>query len=242
MSIQTAALDGLLAGRGQHVPKVLISHWQGCGPAMRPRMLDALLSRTEWLEPLLLRIESGAIPAGQISAAAQQKLLHHPQSSISERAEKLFNPIESDRRKVVESYKAVELLNGDSRRGELLFKQNCAACHQFAAHPQVGPDLGALANKPVAILVEAILDPNRAVEARYMNYNVLTEDGREVSGIIVAETPSSITLRSSTGEETILRKNIKEMSISGLSLMPEGFERILSAQDLADVIAFITRR
>ena len=69
----------------------------------------------------------------------------------------------------------------------------------------------------------------------------VTQSGREISGIITAETPNSITLRGANGmEEVILRTDLKELTSSGLSLMPEGFEKIFKPQDLADLIAYIT--
>ena len=57
--------------------------------------------------------------------------------------------------------------------------------------------------------------------------------------MLVAETANSITLRSANGEETILRADLAQLTSSGLSLMPEGFEKIFTPQDLADLIAFV---
>src|SRR5262249_9520473 len=83
-------------------------------------------------------------------------------------------------------------------------------------------------------------DPNQAVEARYVNYSAVTKSGREISGIVAAETPSSVTLRSAGGvEETVLRTDLSDFSSSALSLMPEGFEKILNPQEVADLIAYL---
>jgi putative heme-binding domain-containing protein len=102
----------------------------------------------------------------------------------------------------------------------------------------VGPDLGALAGKDVSTLLVAILDPNRAVEARYVNYTALTRDDREWSGIINSESGNSITLRAPGGrEETLLRSELKGLTSSGLSLMPEGLEKLLTPQDMADLLS-----
>src|SRR5438105_4529001 len=88
---------------------------------------------------------------------------------------------------------------------------------------------------PNACALIAILDPNQAVEARYVNYAALTKSDREISGVITAETPTSITIRSPGGnEEVILRSDLKELTSSGLSLMPEGFEKALAPQQMAD--------
>ena len=73
-----------------------------------------------------------------------------------------------------------------------------------------------------------------------MNYTAVTKSGRELSGIIAAETPNSITLRNTGGaDEVILRSDLKELTSSKLSLMPEGLETILKPQDMTDLIAYI---
>jgi len=242
VAIQQAAVDSLLHLREPGVSEVLIRSWNGSSPTVRPILLQALLSRRIWIESLLAALESGTIATTHINIAEKQKLMKHGQAAIRERAIKLFAATSSDRQKIVKSYEAALGLQGDQGRGAILFQQNCAVCHQFTAHPQVGPDLVTVANKPVATLIESILDPNSAVEVRYVNYTALTKDDREISGIIVAEGANSITLRSPTGEETVLRKDLERLSSSGLSLMPEGFEKVLSTQDLADVIAYIRKK
>jgi len=69
---------------------------------------------------------------------------------------------------------------------------------------------------------------------------VETRDGGAFTGLLVAEIPSSITLRMAQGvEENIARANIASMSISRLSLMPQELEKAMSKQDLADLIAFL---
>jgi putative heme-binding domain-containing protein len=89
-------------------------------------------------------------------------------------------------------------------------------------------------------LLTAILDPNAAVEARYLGYTAETKSGREFTGIITAETPNNLVMRGADGtEETILRTDLKQLLGSGLSLMPEGMESALKPQDMADLLAFI---
>jgi putative heme-binding domain-containing protein len=63
-----------------------------------------------------------------------------------------------------------------------------------------------------------------------------------VSGIIAAETPTSITLRRANAEETVvLRRDILEIKAYTASLMPEGIEANVSAQNFADLLEFLQR-
>jgi putative heme-binding domain-containing protein len=69
----------------------------------------------------------------------------------------------------------------------------------------------------------------------------VTRSQREISGVLVAETAASLTLRSAAGEETVLRADLQQLGSSGLSLMPEGFEKVLSPAEMADLLAYLRR-
>jgi putative heme-binding domain-containing protein len=69
---------------------------------------------------------------------------------------------------------------------------------------------------------------------------VETTDGRTLSGIIVAETASGITLRQPLGvEETLLRERIARIDADDLSLMPQELEKSMTLQELADLLAWL---
>jgi len=238
--VQRLALAGLRRSDARRASELMLSKWQVTSPDLRSAMIEALMTRQDWTDAMLFSIEHGRISAAQISPAQQQKLLKHENKALGARAEKVFGRVDPDRQKVLFSFKEVAGMKGDSQRGAVLFQQNCAQCHGAQnGNPQLGPDLGALADKSADTLLIAIFDPNRAVESRYVNYNAATKNGREISGIIVAETGNSITLRSTVGEENVLRSDLASLTSSGLSLMPEGLEKILKPQDAADVIAYV---
>ena len=104
----------------------------------------------------------------------------------------------------------------------------------------MGPDLARVKGTTRARLLEAILNPSRDIDPNYTNYIITTRDGRIYDGVIASERPGTLTLRHGEEEdETLLRANIERIRASSVSLMPDGFERELSRQDLADVIAFL---
>ncbi|MBI2947363.1 MAG: c-type cytochrome [Verrucomicrobia bacterium] len=240
-ALQKTALGSLAKLSDAAVAEALLKSWKPLLPALRNDVLDLLLSRTAWTEKLLAALEQEQLAAGQLSTAQRQKLTGHSQTVIRDRAQKLF-AAQQDRKKVVKDYEPALGLNGDSSKGEGLFRQHCASCHRFRNEGVgTGPDLGALASKSPQVLLLAILDPNQTVETRYISYSAATKSGRELTGIITAETPTSLTLRNATGvEEVVLRNDLSELASSGLSLMPEGFEQSLKPQDLADLIAYLT--
>jgi hypothetical protein len=87
-----------------------------------------------------------------------------------------------------------------------------------------------------------VLDPNRAVEAKYTNYVVETKTGKMFAGVLTGETGNSVTLTGPGGKpETVLRADLKRLRATPLSAMPEGLEIGRTPQDFADLIAFLTR-
>jgi putative membrane-bound dehydrogenase-like protein len=238
-AIHQAAIASLGRMKDAEVAGVLLAGWKNHSPTLREEVLAALFSRREWTGELVAQMEKDTIPARQLGAAWQQKLSQHSDRSIRERAVKLFSATAPDRQALLKGYAGVEKLTGNREHGFSLYRQHCATCHRLGGEGKsVGPDFGTIANKSVPVLVEAILDPNRAVEARYVSYTAVTKTDREVSGIITSESANNLTLRATDGrEETLLRAELKGLSSSGLSLMPEGFEKALGPQDMADLLA-----
>jgi putative membrane-bound dehydrogenase-like protein len=240
--IQEAALAQLRRSDSPAVPQTVLKSWKTSSPSRKQEILNLMFSRPAWTEAVLTAVEQEKLTAAELGALQRQKLLNHSVPEIQARATRLLSSIGADRLQVVARYKSVQDLAGDRSHGQALFAQNCAICHSSHGEGhQVGPDLGTVADKPVQELLVAILDPNQAVDPAYAAYTVDTQDDRELTGVLIADTPNSISLRMAGGsEETILRANIKELTSSGRSLMPEGFETGLKPQDLADLIAFIS--
>ena len=106
----------------------------------------------------------------------------------------------------------------------------------------IGPDLAVVKDRSAPYLLAHILDPNRAVEDRYVFYTASTNDGRVLAGMIAGEAGNSITLLGLDGkEQLILRSEIRSLVSSGRSLMPDGLEGAINEQGMADLIAFLAQ-
>jgi len=86
----------------------------------------------------------------------------------------------------------------------------------------------------------SILDPNRIFEEKYVNYLVVTKQGRSYTGILSVEAGESIALiNQEKKQDLILRRDLELLQSSGRSMMPDGLEKDLNHQDLADVIHYV---
>ena len=104
----------------------------------------------------------------------------------------------------------------------------------------VGPNLVEFAGKQVGDFGVAILDPNAAINPGFTAYSIECRDGRSFTGIVKAETASSVAIVQGGGvAETLLRRDIESIRASQVSLMPEGFEQAINQQSMADLIGWL---
>lgn len=241
---QTLAVATLGSLKAPDVADALLAHWKQYSPSRRTEVLDVLLRRDSWTETIVAAIEEGGVQTHEIDAATRQRLLEHPRPSVAKRARSAFDSEGrggESRGSVIESYRAALDLPGVSARGVEVFSKTCSACHRLGKlGTAVGPDLSVLRDKSPEYLLTAILDPNRAVEPRYLGYTVVLKDGTLLFGMIAEETSNSIVLVTSSGERrVILRSRLEALYGSERSVMPEGLDRGLDVQTVADLIAFV---
>jgi putative membrane-bound dehydrogenase-like protein len=224
------------------VAALTLAGWNAHTPALKTQILDVLMSRPGWQRSLLAALEKKEIPASQIDGARRTRLLTHKDETIRTVAAKVFaGASNADRQSVLADYGEAATLAGDRTRGKAVFAKTCSVCHllENVGHA-VGPDLAQVINKSPAYLLTEILDPNKNVDTRYIEYQVVLKNGRNFTGLLAAETATSITLRGQEGkEQAILRTEIDELHSTGKSLMPEGLEKDVSKQAMADLIAYL---
>jgi len=239
--IQQGAVSVLGKIADPKVPDMLVRDWKAHSPQVRGAILDALLSRPAWTSSLLRALEDGRVPPAEIDPARRQRLLGRRDRALLARAEAVFAHQAKPRQAVVDAYRSALALKGDRKSGSAVFKKICASCHRLGNEGvEVGPDLASLSDKSPEALLIAVLDPNRAFETKYANFSVATVDGRVLSGLIASESATAVTLRRQDGkEDVLLRSQIDLLSAAGQSLMPEGLEKDLKPQDLADLIALL---
>ncbi len=240
--VQRAAVEAFERVSGDDVPGILASRYRELSPAVQPQVVNAIMSRTAWYPLLFAEIAKGAIPPSSFTAPQRQELVGHPNKEIRERATELLSAtFNSDRHEVIQQYNAALELTGETERGQALFTKSCSQCHKLGdVGYSVGPNLAMVVNKTPSFLLQEILDPNRNVDSRYLSYVASTKEGLIRTGILSSESSNSVTLTAAEGKQfMLLRAEIDELRATGKSLMPEGMEKDLSHQAVADLIAFL---
>jgi putative heme-binding domain-containing protein len=142
----------------------------------------------------------------------------------------------------------LEPVRGNSDTGHELFlsqKLGCIGCHRAVGRGgTVGPDLSRIGKfRTKAELLESIVFPGRTIAPEFRAYQVATKDGRVATGLIVRETTDAIMLLATDlAEVRVARSELEAMTPSTTSLMPEGLEKLMSRQELGDLLEFLSQQ
>jgi putative membrane-bound dehydrogenase-like protein len=242
-AIQEAVLTALARHNNDDVAKQLLAAWKQYTPRLRTRVLELLLSRANWQKQLLQAIADKAVMTSQLDPSSKARLLASRDQSVRDKAKTvLAGAVNPDRAKLITDYRPALASSGDRSRGQAVFAKNCSVCHRLeqVGH-EVGPDLAALANKSKDYLLTEILDPNRNLDSRYVEYVAVTKNGRTVTGVLAGESAGSVTLKGKEArEETLLRADLDELQATGKSLMPEGLEKEITPAEMNDLLTFLS--
>jgi len=240
-ALQQAAVKSLAAHPPQQVSEVLLANWRGFGPAVRRDVVDTLVQSEIGATKLLAALTAGDVKASEIERDKKQLLVNHPQEKVRTAARGVLDVATGNRKKIVEDYQAALTLEADAARGKLVYAKTCSVCHRAGSEGHaVGPDLASTQNKSPDDLLIALMDPNREAQPAFINYTAQTVDGKVFTGIVAAENAASVTLKRAEAKEDLIQRDLLEaLASSGQSLMPEGLEKDLSKQQIADVLAFI---
>jgi putative heme-binding domain-containing protein len=240
--VQLAAIDRLAVFADDDAIALLLQNWPTMTRPVRDHCVGRVLERRAWTEQLLDALENETIRVTDLSPAVQQQLRQTGSRSMKVRAQRLTRISgTAEKQELIHSYLLEINGPGDRIRGAAAFKQHCAVCHLADGGDQaVGASLNNLTDRSHAALLTAILDPNRAVDPKYLSYVIRTDDDRILVGVIEDEAGQSITLAHADGKRTTIRRDeIAEMKNTGVSLMPEGLQAVLPPDVMRDLVSYL---
>lgn len=241
--IQRVAIQQLREDGDTEVAKRIIANWRALGRDVLDQAGNLLLYQRGNHDLLMTALEKGDIAIGQLNLDLERRrTLLHSAPEIAKRAEALFTDAGVVTRKdAMERMRPSLSLKGDALKGHAIFTERCSKCHKLGEEGNdIAPNLTDIFRKSAETLLHDIVDPNAAVDTRYVSYAVETNEGEFISGIIAVETDQDVTLRQADGNDRTLRKSdMKSMYTDGLSLMPEELEVEMMPQSMADLLAFL---
>jgi uncharacterized repeat protein (TIGR03806 family) len=137
-------------------------------------------------------------------------------------------------------------LPGDVERGKKLFFDaagvQCKNCHRIGGKGQeVGPDLDQIGKKyDRAQILDNILFPSKQIEEKYLTWVLETKKGVVHQGILVKKDAKKVVLKDATNKLIeVPADDVDTLVSQQKSLMPELLLRDLTAEQVADLTAFL---
>lgn len=233
---------------GDKSRKGLLGTMHAWPASLKSLTISLFASQTKGIESLLDEIESGRILAIDVTPSQLEVIRQNAKGSLAERVVKSFGKDESSNRgESIDRFEREWPLKVEFAPGKLLFEAHCAKCHRGeksggVAEASIGPSLQALSHWTNRAWLEAIIDPGRAVDEKYKRSIIRTQEDSVLTGLIRQESENEIELVLTDGRiERIPRSEIAEIKSSEQSLMPDGFEKSLTPEQIAQIVTYLRR-
>jgi len=228
------------------VATLLLSRFAKFQPDVQPKVIEVLTQRPTWSLALLKEIEAGRIDKNQINLNQLMRMNAFPDEALHQMVQKNFGTVRttrSNRQELINQKK--DFLSGtpgDPMAGAAVFKRVCAQCHKiYGEGADVGPDITRNGRNNWDQLLQNLFDPSAVIGPGYQARLIATEDGRVLTGLPVEDSPERVVLKIQGGKlETIPRSQIEADKLSELSMMPEDVDKLMTSQELADLLAYLS--
>lgn len=241
------AITALAAFTNPKISQTLLEKYPEWTADLRRLALDTLSSRVTFARELLGAVAADQVDRTQLNAETIRKLrlLNDPQidAAIRKTWGEFRDTTEDKVARIAELKALLEkpaTVDVDLSRGRVVFSKTCQQCHKlFGEGGEIGPEITGSNRNNLDYLLVNIVDPNAMIGKDYQAWNIWTDDGQTLVGLIINETDRVVTLRTTTKTVAIPVEEIEEREQSDISMMPQNLLAQLTELQLRDLIAYL---
>lgn len=259
-AIKRAALLALMNFDDPRIGQTICNRYHSSLPAehdLRSTAHRVLASRAVWTRQFLQEIEEYRIKPEWVALDVVQQMRLHPDPEIQKLLDKHWGRTRATPEEKQQQIARIRRLLAEARTaaasgadpsdpfaGRELFRKHCGTCHTlFDEGGQTGPKLTGYERDNLDFLLTAIVDPSSAIREEFTQFQVITQNGLVLNGLLDNQTPTTITLRGANNQTTLLnRDDIEVLRAVETSLMPDGLLEKLTDGEVRDLFAYLTRR
>ena len=238
------AIRGYAVIENPTAPAVLLQRYDRMSPVLKRAAIETLATRKRYAQALLGAVRRKAIEHEEIPAHIARTL----DGMLGEEFTKVFGQVRQlaeDREKMLAKYRKMitprAIAEADASRGRAVFEKTCASCHVlYGVGGKIGPDLTGSNRANLDYILLNSVDPSYDVPDGYKMVQVLTVDGRVISGVVAEEDQSRLVLKTVEQPTVVIAKeDIETRSVSKKSMMPDGQLDQMKPQQVADLIKYL---
>jgi len=228
-------------------PDVILSMYSRLTDAEKRDAIATLISRPAYANRLLDAIENGSVPGTDLHAYNVRQMAQFNDEALARRIADVWGEVRetaADVQAEINRYRSMlnpqTLAQADLGNGRRIYDATCASCHKlFGEGGDVGPDITGSNRADLDYILENILAPSAVLGNEYRMTTILTIDGRVISGLVMKETDSAVTLRTFNDTVVVAKDDIDQRKLSELSVMPEGQLDHMADNEVRDLIAYL---
>lgn len=246
MNFREAVLAELGRLQSERVAGVVLGAYSKMETELQPKAVELLTQRPSWSKELLKAIGNEKLPASVLNVNQVRTLVLQGDEELAKAVRDHWGVVRTGRDPQREEFvgsmkKLIETTPGNPYQGRVVFNKLCAQCHKiYGEGKEVGPEITSNGRASFEQLLSNVFDPSLVIGADYRPLTVATTEGRVLSGLVVEDSEQRIVLKVQGGKlETIARSDVEAVSKSQTSLMPEGIEKQLKPQEIADLFSFL---
>lgn len=230
------------------IPSALIKQFNSYSPTEKSAALATLTGRASYAVALLDAVNDKTIPRDALTAYDVRQLTSLGNAQVDKDVTSIWGKIKQTPADKLARINHLEKVFNEAplwaysaNAGKKHFEQLCATCHRIGdLGNRIGPELTGAGQHGVRYFLENVIDPDAVVGADFQMTTVETKSDEVISGLVVNETPSAVTLRTTVGESVVPKADIKERTKSEKSLMPEGLLEALGDREQIELLKFLT--
>lgn len=243
--MRSGALRGLAAYDDPKTPSAVLEVYSSLTPGEKKDALNTLAARANYAKPLLNAVGEKKIPSSDLSADILRQLRNLKDLQINEQITKTWGLTrESQADKLADMARYKKLIAskgyGDARKGRVLYANLCGQCHTlFGEGGKIAPDLTGSNRGDIDYILHNAVDPNAEIPNDYRTSNIETKDDRSITGIVTKQDDTAITVVTANDTIVLPRNEVKSISQTELSMMPEGLLQAISEDEVRDLLAYL---
>jgi putative heme-binding domain-containing protein len=249
-SLSIAFRSGVLSAVGRldddNAAGVVLAAYPTMEVDLKPRAVELLTQRANWAKALLKAVADKKLPASAINVNQARRLLASRDKDLTKLVGEHWGSLRSERNPEREKVVArmrnlLRRTKGDPMRGVAVYNKLCGQCHKIHGEGvEVGPDITSNGRSSFEQLLSNVFDPSLVIGSGYQAVTVVTLKGRSLTGLLVEDNARRVVLKVQGGkQEVVARADVESVEVSKLSLMPEGVEKQLETQEIADLFSFL---
>ncbi len=246
-ALRSQAIRGLANYSDDSIAAAILKRYSDFAAQEKIDAVATLTSRASFAHQLLDAVNEKQVPVSDLSAFHVRQLGLLNDAKLVEKVNRVWGtmrstPEEKKQRiqQLKKQFRPAVLASADLSHGRLVYDNVCGKCHRlFGSGGDIGPDITGSNRADIDYTLQNIVDPNALIGKDYQSTQLLTVDGRVITGLLKEENDTAVVIHTATEKLVVAKDDIEQRTLAKTSVMPEGQIDQMKRNEIRDLIAYL---